>query len=57
MADLIRAEALLDYAPRWKFKDGLQSFLEWASERTPASKGYEQSLVEMKQRGLLHGRA
>jgi dTDP-L-rhamnose 4-epimerase len=57
MADLTRAKALLGYAPRWKFKDGLKRFLEWASETTPTSSGYEQSLVEMKQRGLLYGRA
>jgi dTDP-L-rhamnose 4-epimerase len=57
MADLTHAEALLAYVPQWKFQDGLQRFLEWADESEPSVSGYEQSLAEMKQRGLLHGRA
>ena len=56
MADLTHAHTLLGYVPEWKFKEGLQRFLEWANEREPLKGGYEQSLAEMKQQGLLHGR-
>lgn len=56
LADLTRAEAALQYRPRWSFADGLQRFLEWAMESAPQESGYEQSLAEMKERGLLHGK-
>jgi len=57
MADLTRAQSLLGYNPQWKFRDGLRLFLQWANESEPSVGGYEQSLAEMRQRGLLHGRA
>lgn len=56
MADLTHAQSLLGYDPRWKFRDGLMRFLQWADESKPSVDGYEQSLMEMRQRGLLHGR-
>ncbi len=57
MAELSYAQSTLKYVPSWKFKDGIVKFLQWANEFTPSDRGYEQSLVEMKQRGLLHGKA
>jgi dTDP-L-rhamnose 4-epimerase len=57
MADLERARVLLGYEPRVKFEDGLRSFLAWAEESEPELSSYERSLEEMKDRGLLHGRA
>jgi dTDP-L-rhamnose 4-epimerase len=57
MADLTHARSLLGYNPRWGFRDGLQRFLQWANKSAPSSRGYEQSLAEMRQRGLLHGGA
>jgi dTDP-L-rhamnose 4-epimerase len=57
MADLTHARSLLGYNPLWGFRDGLQSFLQWANKSAPTSSGYEQSLAEMRQRGLLHGGA
>jgi dTDP-L-rhamnose 4-epimerase len=56
MADLTHAQSLLGYNPQWKFRDVLRRFLEWASESEPSRGGYERSLAEMRQRGLLHGR-
>jgi dTDP-L-rhamnose 4-epimerase len=53
MADLTRARALLHYEPRWSFSAGLRTFLNWAMENTIPKSRYEESLVEMKQRGLL----
>jgi dTDP-L-rhamnose 4-epimerase len=57
MADLTHARSLLDYDPQWRFREGLRQFLQWAKESVPSVSGYEQSLSEMRQRGLLHGRA
>jgi dTDP-L-rhamnose 4-epimerase len=57
MADLTHARAVIGYNPRWGFRDGLQRFLQWANANEPSPDGYEQSLSEMRQRGLLHGGA
>jgi dTDP-L-rhamnose 4-epimerase len=57
VADLTHARSLLGYNPQWKFRDGLRRFLQWANESEPSTGGYEQSLSEMRQRGLLHERA
>ncbi|QNI37174.1 NAD-dependent epimerase/dehydratase family protein [Edaphobacter albus] len=54
MADLERAKSLLAYEPEVMFKEGLSHFLAWAKENEPELSGYERSLEEMKQRGLLH---
>lgn len=57
MADLNRAQSLLGYHPQWKFTEGLNRFLEWANESDPTLTGYEESLAEMRKRGLLHGQS
>jgi dTDP-L-rhamnose 4-epimerase len=57
MADLTYARSLLDYCAQWKFCDGLRRFLEWANASVPSLKGYEESLAEMRSRGLLHGQS
>lgn len=54
MADLGLAQKLLAYEPQWRFRDGLEKFLEKANESAPAGTGYEQSLSELTVRGLLH---
>jgi dTDP-L-rhamnose 4-epimerase len=56
MADLTRVQAEIGFAPAWTFQRGLTEFLEWAEDFEPDSTGYEQSLAEMKQKGLLHGK-
>jgi hypothetical protein len=33
----------------------LRRFLEWASESGPSDGGYERSLAEMREKGLLRG--
>jgi dTDP-L-rhamnose 4-epimerase len=55
LADLARVRSTLKYVPQWGFAGGLKVFLEWANEFVPARSGYEESLVEMKERGLLRG--
>lgn len=57
MADLTRAKQLLGYEPQCRFSDGIRNFLEWANRREPGDGGYDRSLKEMKQRGLLHERS
>jgi dTDP-L-rhamnose 4-epimerase len=57
VADLNLAQKLLAYQPRVQFQQGLNNFLAWAEESEPELKGYERSLDELRQRGLLHGRA
>lgn len=55
-ANIAQARALLGYAPQWKFEDGLRRFLQWAEASEPQAQGaYEQSLSEMRSRGLLRG--
>jgi dTDP-L-rhamnose 4-epimerase len=54
-ADITRARQLLGYQPSWSFDDGLERFLAWVEESSPACEGYEDSLDEMRNRGLLHG--
>lgn len=53
MADLSKVRALLDFEPKWSFPAGLERFLNWAIENELPENRYEQSLAEMKQRGLL----
>jgi dTDP-L-rhamnose 4-epimerase len=57
VADLARAQTTLSYRPSVQFQEGLRKFIAWAEESEPELKGYELSLTEMRQRGLLHGRA
>ncbi len=54
-ADLTLATALLGYQPEWAFREGLQQFLDWAEDSDPEPSGYDRSMEELKQRGLLHG--
>ncbi len=52
-ADLTLAQQLLAYSPQYQFSEGLRQFLEWANEGEPIECGYEQSLEELKNHGLL----
>jgi dTDP-L-rhamnose 4-epimerase len=55
IADLELAKSMFGYDPQVKFELGLRRFLEWAEKSEPERDGYERSLGEMKERGLLHG--
>jgi dTDP-L-rhamnose 4-epimerase len=55
MADLTCARRLLQYEPQTRFREGLHEFLAWAGQSEPELAGYERSLCEMRERGLLHG--
>jgi dTDP-L-rhamnose 4-epimerase len=45
----------LDFVPGWRFEDGLREFLAWAEGQRLETRGYEQSLAEMRKMGLMHG--
>lgn len=55
VADLALARDLLGYSPRVRFEDGLSRFLEWAQGSEIVQSGYENSLQELRARGLMHG--
>lgn len=57
IADLSKIKAKLGFAPQWSFSDGLHRFLDWAeSNAVDTGMRYENSLAEMKSKGLFHGR-
>ncbi|QNI31576.1 NAD-dependent epimerase/dehydratase family protein [Alloacidobacterium dinghuense] len=50
-----RAHELLGYRPTWEFGQGIERFLSWAERAPVSAEGYEDSLEEMRNRGLLRG--
>jgi dTDP-L-rhamnose 4-epimerase len=54
-ADVEKLRATLDFVPRWRFEDGLREFLAWAGGQRLEERNYEQSLMEMREKGLMHG--
>lgn len=54
-ADIEAARKILHYEPRWLFARGLEQFLNWSQLSEVSLQGYEASLAEMRDKGLLHG--
>ncbi|MGH9585629.1 MAG: NAD-dependent epimerase/dehydratase family protein [Acidobacteriaceae bacterium] len=54
-ADMTKVREILDFAPSWKFDQGIEKFLAWAGQNELGPQLYETSLTEMRERGLLHG--
>jgi dTDP-L-rhamnose 4-epimerase len=54
LADLTRASSLLGYEPKTGFTVGLRNFLAWAEKSEPELDGYERSLAELRQKGLMY---
>jgi len=54
-ADIKAAREILHYEPRWTFERGLEEFLNWSQQSEVSLQGYEASLTEMRDKGLLHG--
>lgn len=52
-ADLAYAGRLLGYHPVWSFREGLERFLASTGDAERSLQGYESSLTEMRDRGLL----
>jgi dTDP-L-rhamnose 4-epimerase len=52
-ADLTKIRSSIGFTPRFTFRAGLEQFLDWAGARSEVLIGYESSLKEMFDRGLL----
>lgn len=52
-ADLTKIVNELGYVPRWKFTEGVRSFLTWVAEQPTTISSYEKSLTELRKRNLL----
>lgn len=52
-ADLTKIRNSIGFIPQVVFRDGLRQFLDWAAAQSEVLKGYEASLEEMSERGLL----
>ena len=53
VADISRIRALTGFKPKWTFEEGVIRFLAWAERQGAADSGFEASLAELRERGLL----
>lgn len=51
-ADLSKARKLLSFEPKWTFSEGIGAFAKWVDEQAIHEDKYEQSIAEMKEKGL-----
>lgn len=51
-ADLTLAKNLLGFSPKWSFWDGIGEFVKWVNEQKVQEDKYDQSIDEMKRKGL-----
>lgn len=51
-ADITQARKLLDYEPKWNFVDGISRFVKWVNQQDICVDKYEDSIEEMKRKGL-----
>jgi dTDP-L-rhamnose 4-epimerase len=54
-ANIDKLKAMLNFAPKFRFEDGLRKFLDWAANQELEEQYYERSLSEMRKMGLMHG--
>lgn len=52
-ADLAKVSSILGYSPSMSFEDGLSSFIDWVLAQDIAEDRYEQSIREIKEKGLM----
>jgi dTDP-L-rhamnose 4-epimerase len=52
-ADISRIGRLLGFKPSFSFSDGLKKFTEWVSRQPIKESRYEESIQEMKEKGLM----
>jgi dTDP-L-rhamnose 4-epimerase len=55
IADIRKAEKLIMFQPKWRFRAGVRRYLDWVTSQALSPNCYEFSLQEMRERGLLHG--
>lgn len=51
-ADITLAKQILGFQPKWTFDAGIKQFTEWVNQQELQKDNYEDSLEEMKQKGL-----
>ena len=51
-ADINKIKSLLGFVPHWSFSDGIGEFAKWVNEQEIQEDKYDQSIEEMKQKGL-----
>lgn len=51
-ADITLASTLLGFEPRWSFSEGIAKFAAWVNKQQVQEDKYEQSIQEMKRKGL-----
>lgn len=51
-ADISLARDLLGFEPRWNFSDGIEQFVDWVNKQTTQMDRYEESIDEMRKKGL-----
>lgn len=54
LADLTRIQSELNFVPKVAFEDGVREFLQWSASQEPSESRYEQSLAEMRAKGLMY---
>lgn len=54
-ADIAKIHEAFGFTPRFSFREGLKRFLSWADAQVAVPARYEESLQEMRERGLYHG--
>lgn len=52
-ADMTRARTQLGFTPAYDFERGISEFCQWVLASGPRDSGYERSLTEMKEKGLM----
>ena len=51
-ADISAAREILGFEPKWSFSDGIGEFAKWVNAQDVQEDKYEQSIDEMKEKGL-----
>ncbi len=51
-ADLVKIKSLLGFEPKVNFKTGISNFVNWVETQSIEEDNYEQSIEEMKKKGL-----
>lgn len=51
-ADISLARNLLGFVPKWSFDEGIAKFVEWVNQQEVQHDKYEDSIEEMKRKGL-----
>lgn len=51
-ADILKAKELLGFVPKWSFKEGIKKFTDWVNGQSVKTDKYNESILEMKKRGL-----